>query len=249
MCSAVGSTQRFIKMGSNSSLLLYSLIEDILDLSKLEAGTFATSISSFCVVDVLDEVADVFEFQCMQKRLELNIDVDERLRDIDVASDRGRIKQVLLNLMSNALKFTFAGSISVSATLCDDRHVEFCVSDTGIGIKREHMRKLFTLFAMFDSNKHINPHGCGIGLTVSKKYVEKLGGTIWVESEPDKYTRVVFRVPHNCRAAESDNQRVESDSNEEELLFSSCINSENGENVHNVYNANQIYASKHILNN
>lgn len=192
-------------MGSNSSLLLYSLIEDILDLSKLEAGTFKTSISSFSVVDVMDEVAEVFEFQCAQKRLKLNIDVDYRLQDVKVESDRGRIKQVLLNLMSNAFKFTFAGSISMSAKVCDDRQIEFCVSDTGIGIKQDNMRKLFTLFAMFDDNKEINPHGCGIGLTVSKKYIEKLGGSIWVESEFEEYTKVVFKIPFITKSVIKDN--------------------------------------------
>ena len=196
--TSIKSLQRFIKMGSNSSLLLYSLIEDILNLSKLEAGTFFTTISSFSVVDVIDEVTEIFEPQWAQKRLQLNVDIDADLQEIKIDSDRGRIKQVILNLMSNAFKFTFRGSISISAKLWENSSIiEFWVKDTGIGIKEASMSKLFNLFAMVDNNKEINPHGWGIGLTVSKKYIEKLGGTIWIESEFEKYTKVIFRIPYS----------------------------------------------------
>ena len=99
---------------------------------------------------------------------------------------------------------------------------------------------------MFDDNKEINPHGCGIGLTVSKKYIEKLGGSIWIESEYEKYTKVVFRIPH---ISKSINQQNDSDSNEEEGIFSSCINYEGWDDLNSVYNANDLIASKMKLYN
>ena len=93
---------------------------------------------------------------------------------------------------------------------------------------------------MFDDNKEINPHGCGIGLTVSKKYIEKLGGSIWVESEFEEYTKVVFRIPYITEY----NQNIDSDSNEE-YLFSSEINSELERTNLRVYKKDDFQASKY----
>lgn len=103
-----------------------------------------------------------------------------------MCSDRDRIRQVLLNLVSNSLKFTFQGNITISARLvrCLDgsKEVEFKVKDTGIGIREKDQGKLFKLFGMLEDSQSMNPNGCGIGLTVSKKYVEKLGGQIRIKS-------------------------------------------------------------------
>ena len=94
-------------MGKDSSVLLMALIEDILDLSKMEAGTFSMLMSDFKVDQLVTEVADVFEIQCEHKKLALDVDVDQQLSGLTIKSDFGRLKQILLNLMSNALKFTF----------------------------------------------------------------------------------------------------------------------------------------------
>ena len=98
---------KFVKMGHNSSILLMALIEDILDLSKMEAGTFSMIMSDFKVDQLVTEVTDVFEIQCEHKKLALDVDVDQQLSGLTIKSDFGRLKQILLNLMSNALKFTF----------------------------------------------------------------------------------------------------------------------------------------------
>jgi signal transduction histidine kinase len=104
---------KFLKMGKNSSILLLSLIDDILDLSKIEAGTIKISKSDFLVPELIEEVHDIFIFQITQMNLELNIHIDERLNNNFINSDRHRIKQVFLNLISNALKFTFQGEIFI----------------------------------------------------------------------------------------------------------------------------------------
>ena len=223
-------------MGSNSSLLLHSLIEDILDLSKLEAGTFSTTISRFSVVDVIKEVTEIFEPQWIQKKLELNINIEDELNVIEIDSDKGRVRQVLLNLMSNAFKFTFRGSISISAKLWDNNSsVEFWVEDTGIGIKEENISKLFNLFSMVDNNKEINPHGWGIGLTVSKRYIEKLGGTIWVESEFERYTKVIFTIPFPKSNPANHQEDIEFDFSKEEFCFSRNISTEHNVQKERIY--------------
>lgn len=113
-------------------------------------------------------------------------------------SDKGRIKQVLMNLLANSLKFTFNGAISLKVRLtCANREsfIEVCVSDTGIGIKKEDLPRLFKLFGMIDQGGQLNPHGCGIGLTICKKYIEKLGGDIWIESIYEQGTKTFFTIP------------------------------------------------------
>ena len=165
-------------MGLNSSILLLSLIEDILDLSKIDAGTFSINISNFNLSDLIDEVYDVYHFQCLEKKLRLEVDIEPCLEQFFISSDRGRIKQVLLNLISNSFKFTFEGMIKLSISIIRVRrkeYINFIVEDTGIGIKQEDQDKLFKLFGMIKNeeskenrNLNLNPNGCGIGLNVCK---------------------------------------------------------------------------------
>jgi signal transduction histidine kinase len=109
----VKQLNKFLNMGKNSSILLLSLIDDILDLSKIEAGTIKINKSDFLVPELINEIHDIFIFQITQKKLELNIHIGERLKNNVINSDRHRIKQVFLNLISNALKFTFQGEIFI----------------------------------------------------------------------------------------------------------------------------------------
>jgi signal transduction histidine kinase len=106
-----------VKMGSCSLILLLSLIEDILDLSKMEAGTFAIFKEDMMIPELIDEVYDIFSTQCKQRNIELIFDIQSYLSHVKFNSDRGRVKQILLNLMSNATKFTFNGRIKISAQI------------------------------------------------------------------------------------------------------------------------------------
>ena len=188
-------TRKFIKMGKNSSILLLALVEDILDLSKMEAGTFKVNCCDFKIGELIDEVHDIFSMQCEQKMIRLCIDVDPCLEVMPLWSDKSRIKQVLLNLMSNSVKFTFEGSITLSVSVQSDSFVEFWVEDTGIGIKQEDLSKLFILFGMIADSENLNSNGTGIGLTVCQKYLNKLGGSIQLESRFGEGTRVKFWIP------------------------------------------------------
>lgn len=113
-------------------------------------------------------------------------------------SDKGRIKQVLLNLLSNAFKFTFKGEIVLGCKIycCEEgEYIAFTVKDTGIGIKKEDQKGLFRLFGMISNKNNLNPNGCGIGLTVSKKYISHLGGEIDFKSKEGVGTKVRFVIP------------------------------------------------------
>jgi signal transduction histidine kinase len=178
--------------------MLMSLIDDILDLSKIEAGTFVINNFHFEISELINEVKDLFSYQCQQKKIKFWIHWNQILKYTSILSDKGRIKQILLNLISNALKFTFEGSITVSISqeLKNGKEIiEFSVEDTGIGIKEEHKPKLFTLFGMIEEGRQHNLNGTGIGLTISKKYWEKLGGGVSLDSEFGKGTIVSFWIP------------------------------------------------------
>jgi signal transduction histidine kinase len=154
--------KKFIKMGANSSKLLLALIEDILDLAKMEAGTFTFNIYSFSIPELLHDIHEIFEYQCKHKRLKLLFDIDPNLIENPFESDQGRIKQILMNLISNALKFTFNGSIQIKAANVREeskKFVQFSVSDTGIGIPKKEQKKLFKLFGMLDMNREMNKNG------------------------------------------------------------------------------------------
>jgi signal transduction histidine kinase len=149
-------------MGASSSTLLLALIEDILDLSKIEAGTFALNVTCFMIPELLQDIYEIFEYQCKQKRLKLFVEIGPCLVEQQCNSDHGRIRQILMNLVSNALKFTFEGHIKIKAELISNKgikYAQFSVSDTGTGIPKKEQKKLFKLFGMLDLNRNINKNG------------------------------------------------------------------------------------------
>jgi signal transduction histidine kinase len=205
-------------MGANSSILLLSLIEDILSLSRIEAGTFTLNATQFMIEELIETTSEIFEYQCSQKKIKLLIEIDPKLKKVPCKSDHGRIKQILLNLLSNALKFTFNGHIKIKAEMTvknRKRYAQFSVSDTGIGIPQSEQPKLFKLFGMLDRSRAMNKNGWGIGLTVSKKYAEALGGRIWLESEHQKGTTVFFTIPYPDLVQNSDETLLLYDLSEE----------------------------------
>ena len=160
---------KFISIGRNSSVLLLALIDDILDLSKMEAGTFKINISKFKISPMLDDICNIFQYQCEQKKLDFNLNVEQKAKRIILKSDEGRIKQVLLNLISNSLKFTFKGFITLSCKSIifeNQEYVKFTVRDSGLGIKKEDQEKLFKMFGTISEDSSLNPKGTGIGLVM-----------------------------------------------------------------------------------
>jgi signal transduction histidine kinase len=211
----VKTANKFLTIGITSSELLLSLIEDILSLSKFESNMFTINKSLFDISELVEEVANLFRPQWEAKNLKFDVEIDKNLQNKVIFSDRWRIKQTLINLLWNAYKFTFKGRILTSVNLQYEpkKTLQFKVEDTGVGMSQEDQGKLFKLFGMLDTTKSINPNGCGIGLTVSKKYIERLGGSIQVKSEIEIGTRLFFEIPYEdeqaARKAEESKQKDE----------------------------------------
>jgi signal transduction histidine kinase len=172
---------------------LLSLINDILDLSKIEAGRMELALASFHLPQALDNAVTLVKERAARHGIALHVDVDGRLGEI--IGDERKIKQVLLNLLSNAVKFTpERGRISLRAVLADGA-VEVSVSDTGVGIAPEDQGTIFEEFRQVgrdDARKH---EGTGLGLTLTKKFVEMHGGRIWVESAVGRGSTFTFTLP------------------------------------------------------
>jgi len=184
---------------NSSANHLLSLINDILDISKIEAGEVGLSLEQFRLDDVLREVIETVLPMASLKGIEVITDAPE---GIMLFSDRRRIKQVLINLVSNAVKFTNQGSVSIIVRILEDKWLEVRVKDTGIGIKEEDMDKLFVPFQQLDMSLTKKHEGTGLGLHLSKKLVTLLGGDISAKSEYGKESEFSFTLPLKYRKEE-----------------------------------------------
>ena len=174
---------------------LLSLINDILDLSKIEAGHMELELTSFDLPNALENALILIKERASRHGVRLERVVDQELGDF--RGDERKIKQVLVNLLSNAVKFTpEGGKIQVCARI-DDGAFRISVSDTGIGIAPEHHETIFEEFRQVGSDYARKREGTGLGLTLTKKFVEMHGGRIWVESEPGKGSTFTFTLPMN----------------------------------------------------
>jgi len=175
-----------------SSDHLLALINDVLDLSKIEAGQMMMTIEPFKIRGILEKVVRTARPLATQKGLELELETV--MDECSVCADSRRVEQVLLNLLSNAIKFTERGSIRI-ACANEDGFVRISVTDTGIGIKEEDLKKLFQPFTQVESGLSRKYEGTGLGLSISKRLVTMMGGTIAVESESGKGSTFSFTIP------------------------------------------------------
>jgi GAF domain-containing protein len=175
---------------------LLSLINEILDLSKVEAGRMELELATFDLPLAIDNARTFVRERATKHGINLDVTVDERLGDF--IGDERKIKQILLNLLSNAVKFTpEGGRIGIKARQADGS-VEISVSDTGIGISPEDQAKIFEEFRQVGGDYAHKREGTGLGLTLAKKFVELHGGKIWVESEVGKGSTFSFTLPERA---------------------------------------------------
>jgi len=185
---------------------LLELINDILDLSKVEAGKMELERSEFSLKELLEGSLFMFKEKAMKHGIKLTTDVPENLSLI--SGDERKIKQVVFNLLSNAMKFTpDGGSVGIKAEKSDD-NVRVTVWDTGIGIKPEEINKLFKPFQQLDSTLSKTVKGTGLGLNLSMKFLELHDGRIWVESEYGKGSRFIFEIPRELPPIALNNDEV-----------------------------------------
>jgi GAF domain-containing protein len=176
---------------------LLRLINNVLDLAKIEAGRMELALADYSVQDIVEGVRSTLRPLAAEKGLELLAAVPA---DIPLArGDAGRITQCLMNLAGNSLKFTKAGKVEISVA-ADNGLLRYCVTDTGIGIPADKMEGLFTEFRQTDAAVASEYGGTGLGLSISKKFVEMHGGRIWVQSEPGRGSAFTFEVPLRAEA-------------------------------------------------
>ncbi len=186
---------KFIDNALMSAKHLLNIINDILDIAKIEAGKLELNIEDVEVSELLYEVWTLSHVQAEQKKLEYKFIYPDR--KVFIRGDRNRLKQVLLNLIGNAIKFTHRGGITVKAEVFEDKgFCQFTVIDTGIGIPKEKQAKLFQKFVQADGTTTRKYGGTGLGLAITKSLVELMGGVVELYSEGEgKGTTVVFTIP------------------------------------------------------
>lgn len=180
-----------------SAKLLLGVLNDILDFSKIEAGKLELSSEEFRPSQVVDEVEQMFLVRAREKKVALSCRIASEIPEW-VIGDPARLKQVLVNLVGNALKFTESGKITISVDLHngsdDEITLRICVTDTGIGIPPEQQQTIFRAFHQADTSSTRRFGGTGLGLAISTHLVSLMGGEIWVESTPGIGSRFYFTV-------------------------------------------------------
>jgi PAS domain S-box-containing protein len=180
---------------------LLNLIDDIIDISKIEAGQIKIRITECNINSIMHELNDSFAASKIRDGKEtVKLIKKTSLPDNKsvTLSDPFRLRQIISNLIGNALKFTIQGSIEFGYTLEADDYLQFYVKDTGIGIPKDKQEIIFERFGqVLDSNFYINQKGTGLGLAISSNLVKLLGGKMWVESEPGKGSTFYFTIPYN----------------------------------------------------
>ena len=194
--------REYISVAKQSADGLVSVINDILDFSKIEAGKLELEPIPFQLRDKLGDYLQTIAMKAQDKNLELFYEIDDVISD-NLVGDPGRLRQIVLNLVSNAVKFTFEGEVAVSVTL-ESRAAEsvvlhFAVRDTGIGIPAEKQRLIFEAFSQADSSTTRRFGGTGLGLSISKQLVALMKGKIWVESAVNQGSCFHFTAEFQCQ--------------------------------------------------
>ncbi|CDW74661.1 multi-sensor hybrid histidine kinase [Stylonychia lemnae] len=193
--------QNILKVIINSTIHLSLIIEDALDMSRIENNKFEINYSLFNLKNTIDEVIDIMKFQADLKGLKIISNIDASLPQT-VYTDEKRYKQVLFNLIGNAMKFTLKGSITVKVTLIQADFIQTKVIDTGIGISTPDLKKLFCQFGKLTSPNKLNQCGMGLGLSISKQIIEQLGGQISVKSQVCKGSSFKFTIKLESQQSE-----------------------------------------------
>lgn len=190
-----GEQWEFVQIIQNSGDVLLNIINDILDFSKIEAGKLELEIISFSIRSVVEEAVEIFAHKANEKKIELLSVVYDDV-PLKLMGDPGRLRQILINLIGNAIKFTDSGEVVVQARLgrqLDHSYdIAISVNDTGIGIKPEVQERLFRPFTQADGSTTRKYGGTGLGLSISKRLVEMMNGDIAIESRPGEGSRFSF---------------------------------------------------------
>jgi len=202
----------YLNLAGQSAETLLRLLNDILDFSKIEAGKLELESVGFGLRDALGDILRTLAGRASEKGLELTYHIPPGIPD-GLVGDPGRLCQIMVNLVGNAIKFTERGEIVVSVmaeALCEDRvHLHFAVKDTGPGVPPEKQGIIFEAFRQADSSMSRRYGGTGLGLAIASHLVELMDGRIWLESEPGKGSTFHFTIPMSLRRDSSTKPAVE----------------------------------------
>ncbi|MFA6137042.1 MAG: ABC transporter substrate-binding protein [Sulfurimonas sp.] len=183
----------YIQKIETASNNLLTLLNDVLDFSKMEANKLELSKVNFSLIELLDNVSNIINIKADEKGLEFRV-IYDKSESMYLYGDSLRISQILMNLASNAVKFTKSGKVELKVEQISDEKFRFSVSDTGIGISKEQMDKLFSSFTQGDASTTRKYGGTGLGLAISKELVLLMNGKIWIESVVDEGSKFIFEI-------------------------------------------------------
>jgi PAS domain S-box-containing protein len=186
--------QEYVDNILSSGRHLLSLINDILDLSKVESGKMELTLSTFSLRESLDVALAMIKVKALKDRIDIHLDLAPEA-EVRIVADQRKLKQILFNLLSNAIKFTHEGGTVDLGVVIDGGFIEITVADTGIGIRETDIAKLFLPFTQLESAYTKEFQGTGLGLALTRRLVELHGGRIWVKSEFGSGSRFSFTIP------------------------------------------------------
>ena len=221
--------KEYISIIEKSGVRMLNIINDIVDISKIEAGLVDLNISESNINDQMDYIYTFFKPEVESKGIKLRYKTTLPINEAFIRTDKEKIYAILTNLVKNAIKFTYQGTIEFGYSLVASHRssiLQFYVKDSGIGIPADRQEAIFERFVQADIGDKRAFQGAGLGLSITKAYVEMLGGKIWVESEPEKGSVFYFTIPYLVEPVEK-------------------IGLENGESALN--NMNQINALKILI--
>jgi len=196
--SEVSQRQKeYIKVATQSGDALLMLIDDILDFSKIESGKMRISLVNYDPQELIGDIVELLSTQAKQKNLTINAKIESKTPKV-LRGDSGRIRQVLINLIGNAIKFTEQGSVDISMMIEGDSTLPMfrvVVKDTGVGIAKNAQKRIFDAFSQADGSTTRKYGGTGLGLTICRQLVELMGGKMGVESETGKGSAFWFTLP------------------------------------------------------
>ena len=189
--------KEYLEMIKDSSRVLLGIVNDLLDISKIESGKFELNRISFNIKNNLDRIIKEFSFICNSKGLEFFYYVDPLITN-ELIGDELRLNQILINIMNNAVKYTESGRIILKVNKVEQKNekikIKFTVSDTGIGVREEFKKDIFNKFVQQDSSYTKKYNGTGLGLSIAKELVKQMNGEIWLESEVDQGSTFYFSL-------------------------------------------------------
>ena len=191
-----------VHLATRSAEILLGLVNDILDFSKIEAGKMILENEPVHLSELINTLLHLFKHIAESKQIGLAQEFDSQLSEW-IKGDSLRLRQILNNLFSNAIKFTDTGQVSINITLTDDaQRIRFAVRDTGIGISKEAQLRLFQSFSQADNSTSRKYGGTGLGLMISKELIELMQGSLWLESLPGEGSCFYFEIPYQPCVAE-----------------------------------------------